>query len=516
MITFAILILIVAKALPGLNTYFSLILKYPISFYCFFFSRGTEEERIIKQSNSSNNKSSKYNGCISFIDYFLSGIVCLLFLLVTYYMFESYFIFFISFYISFLVSLYVSDNFKYSSALQYIIRLNQKFAITIIIMFLSIIVVFYIMDYSSPALHCWVASLGDNINHILCEGSDSVDVSNSNSDSSNNSSNNSPNKLSNSSPQAQLQSREGCNSHSRDGGKDNYVKKEDIIVTSKEVLEKVGEVVTTIVKDAVGPFIENIATAAGAGSAGGVIGGKIISSMPAGSSITHKVIAGAGAATITAAGVAGAIKSVNAAFSNRSTKDSISSNINTLCSADTATPPALQEKHSPAGQLLGKSNSYCKAVEERSPSPVEEFIHSVLEPSEITSPLETLLDCQIFFILLSLLCILCIIMILSMWVFNKYNINIIKYILGSRLGNKLMGKIVNIKFIKNMNNKVFISMIVIYTILLIFCLIFQIFIGVELRLNIEDYIEVHKHIKNSGISLIFISPRLLAPLLRRE
>jgi hypothetical protein len=180
MITFAILILIVAKALPGLNTYFFLILKYPISFYCFFFSlslrggRGTEEKRIIKQSNSSNNKSSKYipalhsverGGCISFIDYFFlpreSGIVCLLFLLVTYYMFESYFIFFISFYISFAeqVSLYVSDNFKYSSALQYIIRLNQKFAITIIIMFLSIIVVFYIMDYSSPAFHCWVASL---------------------------------------------------------------------------------------------------------------------------------------------------------------------------------------------------------------------------------------------------------------------------------------------------------------------------------------------------------------------
>jgi hypothetical protein len=119
----------------------------------------------------------------------------------------------------------------------------------------------------------------------------------------------------------------------------------------------------------------------------------------------------------------------------------------------------------------------------------------VLEPSEITSPLETLLDCQIFFIALSLLCILCIIMILSIWVYNKNNINIIKYILGTSLGNKLMGKIVNINFIKNMNNKFFISMIVIYIILLIFCLIFQIFIGVELRLNLEDYIEVHKNIK---------------------
>lgn len=103
-------------------------------------------------------------------------------------------------------------------------------------------------------------------------------------------------------------------------------------------------------------------------------------------------------------GVVGAIKSVNAAFSNKSTKDSISSNINTVA-----------------------------AQEERSPSPVEGFIllRSVLEPSEITSPLETLLDCQIFFIMLSLLCILCIILIISMWVFNIYNINIIKYFLPS-------------------------------------------------------------------------------------
>jgi hypothetical protein len=211
------------------------------------------------------------------------------------------------------------------------------------------------------------------------------------------------------------------------------------------------------------PLIENIATVAGAGSAGGAIGGKIISSMPAGSSTTHKILAGAGAATLTAAGVAGAIKSVNAAFTNKSTKDNISSNIN------------IDFK--------------------RSPSPMEDFIHSVLEPCDITSPLEILLDCQIFFIALSLLCILCIILILGIWVFNKYNINIIKYILGTRLGNKLMGKIIKLKFVRNMNNKLFISMIVIYTILLIFCLIFQIFIGVELRLNLEDYIVVHNYMK---------------------
>jgi hypothetical protein len=60
-----------------------------------------------------------------------------------------------------------------------------------------------------------------------------VDVSTSNSDISNNPSNNAPNKSSSDSP------------------KDNYVKKEDVIVTSTEVLDKVGDVVTTMVKDAV-------------------------------------------------------------------------------------------------------------------------------------------------------------------------------------------------------------------------------------------------------------------------
>lgn len=97
--------------------------------------------------------------------------------------------------------------------------------------------------------------------------------------------------------------------------------------------------------------------------------------------------------------------------------------------------------------------------------------------------------------MLSLLCITLYYNDISIWVFSKFTINIIKYILGTRLGNKLKGKIVNINLFLILNNKFFISMIVIYTILLIFCLIFQIFIGVELRLNLEDYIEVHKYLK---------------------
>ena len=90
--------------------------------------RNNSNNKINKSNNNSNKRS------ILNIDSFYCAFVCLVFLLVIYYMFESYFTFIITFYISFLISLYISDNFKYSSL--YFIRLNQKFAITIIILFL--------------------------------------------------------------------------------------------------------------------------------------------------------------------------------------------------------------------------------------------------------------------------------------------------------------------------------------------------------------------------------------------
>jgi hypothetical protein len=71
----------------------------------------------------------------------------------------------------------------------------------------------------------------------------------------------------------------------------------------------------------------------------------------------------------------------------------------------------------------------------RSPSPLEDFIHSVLEPSDITSPLDSLLvrlrESNIFRCSYTIYTILyynnsC---FASAWAFNSYNINIIKYIL---------------------------------------------------------------------------------------
>jgi hypothetical protein len=160
---------IAGKSLGLLKPYNSFLNTYPILFYRCYISNQCKNNNDNINCNNNNNSN---NGNISFIDYFWSGIVCLLFLFVSYFMFESYFVFIISFYISILVSLYVFDNYKYSSI--YIIRLNQKCVISIIIIILSIMFFYIIMDYF------------DIINHILCEGSDNVDVSSSNSDISNN------------------------------------------------------------------------------------------------------------------------------------------------------------------------------------------------------------------------------------------------------------------------------------------------------------------------------------------
>jgi len=90
---------------------------------------------VIDKYNNNNKNIKNNNSCStpplvvleregSIIDYFWSSIVCLIFLLFIYYMFESYFIFIITFYFSFLVSLYISDNFKYSNL--YFIRFAQR------------------------------------------------------------------------------------------------------------------------------------------------------------------------------------------------------------------------------------------------------------------------------------------------------------------------------------------------------------------------------------------------------
>lgn len=356
----------------------------------------------------------------------------LLFLIISYCMFkggtyshsshpwESYISFIIAFYISFLVSLFVINNYKYSDLL--IIRFNQIFAVNLLQMIVFLIVVLYMLYYL------------DIITQIFADGGDIVDGSNSNINKTNNSS--------------------------------NISNKEDVIVTSKVVVDKTAEVITNVITDSLGKMIEGVATAAGAGSAAGVVGAKVVSSMGK-TPVGKRIVAGVIAATLTAGGVSGAIKTVNTIAMNKSLNGNIDSVANTSAST-------------------------------RSNSPIEDFIHSVLESNEIISPLENLLDCQIYFGALMLISISGIIIILCLWIYNKYNIILIKYILGTNLGNKIMGNFVNLNFIKNMNDRFLLSFLFIYIIVLIFCILFQIYIAVELRVNLIEYIEVHNQIKRAG------------------
>jgi len=391
----------------------------------------------------------------------------------SYYLFECFICFIIGFYFSFLLCLFIFENYNFSS--WFIIKINQIFVFCcVIITVISFFILGALYFKAGVVIDCF-----DLFNYIYCDGVDSVDSSNLNMDSPvNNNSDNTgnPSNLSNI------------------DNKDDLVytvKKEDVIVTSKEVIDStVGMIKEVLLESSAkrkGSVVENVATSAGAGTAAGAIGSKIISSMPSGSSTSQKLLAGVSAAVLTAAGVGGAIKVVNAISKNSSKKESIKS---------------MNNSDSSESEILQNSDL------DRSVSPMEGFIPSVIERSEISSPLESLLEYQIYFGGLILIGILGLIMVLGLWCLSKFNLNILNYFLGSSLGNKLMTysrSKININLIKNMNNKFFLSIIVIYSVFIIFCILIQLYINIELRMNIGDYIEVHNHIKNSGLGLLLIN-----------
>lgn len=443
-------------SLPVLNTHISTTTKYTIFLNRSYSSSSSASDN---KNNRNNNVNWLRNSLFNTQNLWVcTAIVSLLFLIIIYYMSlreESYIIFIITFYISFLVSLFIFNNNKYSEL--FIIRLNQIFAVNLLKVLIFLTVVLYILYYFNIIIQ------------IFADGSDTVDVSNLNIGTSNNSSDNST------LPQnASL------------GKGDEYVKKDEVIVTSKAVVDKTAEVISQALTNKLGLFVENIATAAGAGSAAGAVGAKIIGGMGNTPVVLifilklrikrKRIAAGAAAATLTAGGVSGAIKAVSAIYNNNSRKNS-------------------------KDLLANTSNSDINNTNINN-SPMEEFIHSVIESSENTSPLENLLDCEILFGGLILISLSFIIIILCLWVYNKYNIILIKYILGTNLGYKIMGKFVNMNFIKNMNDRFFLSLIVINIIVLIFCILFQLYISVELRINLLDYIEVHNQIKKSGLLFI--------------
>lgn len=230
-------------SLPVLNTHISTTTKYTIFLNRSYSSSSSASDN---KNNRNNNVNWLRNSLFNTQNLWVcTAIVSLLFLIIIYYMFESYIIFIITFYISFLVSLFIFNNNKYSEL--FIIRLNQIFAVNLLKVLIFLTVVLYILYYFNIIIQ------------IFADGSDTVDVSNLNIGTSNNSSDNYT------LPQnASL------------GKGDEYVKKDEVIVTSKAVVDKTAEVISQALTNKLGLFVENIATAAGAGSAAGAVGAKII------------------------------------------------------------------------------------------------------------------------------------------------------------------------------------------------------------------------------------------------
>jgi len=134
-------------------------------------------------------------------------------------------------------------------------------------------------------------------------------------------------------------------------------------------------------------------------------------------------------------------------------------------------------------------------------SPVNDFIHSVLEKGDMLTPLEELLRCQLGLNVLILLGIFILIMIL----YNKLFINN-----GFNLFSKLFNmsfwptyikvRVENIKSLSNkvnsFNDKFFYILFIIISLTLIFDILLNIYIISELNTNLQVYIDDYNQIKN--------------------
>jgi hypothetical protein len=89
-----------------------------------------------------------------------------------------------------------------------------------------------------------------------------------------------------------------------------------------------------------------------------------------------------------------------------------------------------------------------------------DLIPSVIERSDLSTPLDNFLEYQRYFGGFFLIGILGLIMVLGLWLFNQIKLNRLNYFIGRRLGKKRMSyslPLKNINLIKNMNDKIFLS-----------------------------------------------------------
>jgi hypothetical protein len=139
--------------------------------------------------------------------------------------------------------------------------------------------------------------------------------------------------------------------------------------------------------------------------------------------------------------------------------------------------------------------------EDQIPSPTNDFISSFLDNSEISSPLEELLKCQLGLNVLMLIEIFILIISLINILYINKSFNILnkldKYLNITNKFSYFINKT------KNFNHNFFIVIIIIISISLIFNIFISIYISSELSINLQDYVDVHNYIKKG---LLLASP----------
>ena len=125
-------------------------------------------------------------------------------------------------------------------------------------------------------------------------------------------------------------------------------------------------------------------------------------------------------------------------------------------------------------------------------SPVNDFIHSVLEKGDMLTPLEELLKCQLGLNVLMLVEIFILIMILYNKLFINSSFSIFNKYLYPKLGDRFKSLF---NKMNSFNDKFFYIIFIINCLCLIFAIFLSFIIIGSLNTNLQDYIDVYNQIK---------------------
>ena len=228
---------------------------------------------------------------------------------------------------------------------------------------------------------------------------------------------------------------------------------EDSYVISKEFVDKS----LNLIRDGMKTGIETIAPNMGAGAAGGAAAAAVIKSLNL--PVSQKIGVAAAAAGLVAGSTRIGLHIADAAIRNKEIKEQIKE------------------------LKLDESNS-----------PVDDFINSIIESSEIISPLEELLIGLLGLNVLMFIQIFILLFIVFKKLFSEYSLSILN-INNLKIPAKL--KII-INKINNFTDKYFFVLFIIISLSFIINLFISIYVCTDIYYNLKDYIEVYNYINGIG------------------